>query len=280
LDDSSAKVAVVTGGGSGLGAALAASFAAAGMDVVILDLDAESAHATADSLGSAGAVAIADVADVRDQRSLDAAAARTRARVGRCDVLCANAGVVNFGLLERATEEEWRWILDVNLLGVVRTVNAFLPLLRETSGDRHVAITSSGAFLAPAPRLGLYSATKFAVSAYAEVLRHELAADGIGVSAVLPGSMNTRLLETSAAAYPDELGEHGSLTDDVAIMARFPHGEVLTAEEAVADVLPQILANEPIIVTHGEHWRGLFEERVRAVEAALDRMDVTRAAVT
>jgi NAD(P)-dependent dehydrogenase (short-subunit alcohol dehydrogenase family) len=273
---SSPKVAVVTGAGSGLGAALATSFAESGTSVVVLDLDTTAADATASALRSSGAEAVADFVDVRDRRSLDAAAEKIRARFGRCDVLCANAGLVNFGLLEQASEEEWRWILEVNLLGVVRTVDAFLPLLREAPGDRHVVITSSGAFLAPAPRLGLYSATKFAVTGYAEVLRHELAVEGIGVSVVLPGSMHTRLLETSAAAFPDELGKHGSVTDDMALMAEFPHGEVLTAEEAAAHVLPQILTNEPIIVTHGEHWRALFENRVQDVRAALDRMDATR----
>jgi NAD(P)-dependent dehydrogenase (short-subunit alcohol dehydrogenase family) len=276
MSDWTGKVVAVTGGASGLGAAMAASFAEIGMQVVVLDLDAEAAEATAIGMRAMGGKAIARSVDVRDRRSLDAAVETTRARFGRCDVVFANAGVVNFGLLERSTDADWQWMFEVNVFGVVRTVNAFLPLLRETPGNRHIVITSSTAALAPGVRLGVYSASKFAVSAYAEVLRLELAGENIGVSAILPGSMNTRLLETSAAAFPAELGPHGSLTDDLAVVAQNPVGEVLTPEEAAAHVLPQIFANEPMIVTHGEHWREMFRERVLSVEEAFDRMVAAR----
>jgi NAD(P)-dependent dehydrogenase (short-subunit alcohol dehydrogenase family) len=195
-------------------------------------------------------------------------------------VLVANAGVAHFGALDRVSRGEWDWVFSVNLFGVVNTVDAFLPLLRETPGKRQIAITSSGAYLAPGPRIGVYTASKFAVAAYGETLRLELAPEGIGVSLILPGSTDTRLLETSAAARPADLGGQRFFDEDLAVTAATnPHGDVVSPEEAAAEVVPQILADEQFVITHGAS-REAFRSRTHAFDAAYDRMEASTAGPT
>jgi NAD(P)-dependent dehydrogenase (short-subunit alcohol dehydrogenase family) len=124
--------AVVTGAGSGLGAAMAGAFAAEGMAVVALDINREAAESVAAALEAGGTAAIGRAVDVADRETLDAAAAEVAARFGSCNVLAANVGVMQFGPLERITADDWQWLLSVNVVGTANTVNAFLPLLPRT----------------------------------------------------------------------------------------------------------------------------------------------------
>ena len=117
----------------------------------------------------------------------------------------SNVGVQLFGAVEAFTDDEWRWLLDVNVTGSARVARAFLPLLRAAAERRRLAFTTSSSILDPASRLGAYQASKFAVWGLAETLRVELADDGIGVSVIFPSGMLTRHLETSEAAQPDHL---------------------------------------------------------------------------
>src|SRR4030095_1139642 len=113
-------------------------------------------------------------------------------------VCCANVGVQQFGVIDKLTEDDWEWVCNVNLLGTVRTVREFLPLIRARRGWLLIVLTASSSVLAPAVRLGAYQTTKFAVMGFGETLREELAGEGIGVSLVFPAGMMTRHLETSA----------------------------------------------------------------------------------
>ena len=131
--------AVVTGAGSGLGAAMAGAFAAEGMRVAALDINREAAESVAAALEAAGTEAVGRAVDVADRETLDAAAAEVAARFGSCNVLAANVGVMQFGPLERITADDWQWLLSVNVVGTANTVNAFLPLLR---AQRTVRVTS------------------------------------------------------------------------------------------------------------------------------------------
>src|SRR5262245_35570143 len=173
------RIAVVTGAGSGLGAAMCRRFAEAGMAVAALDIDEARAKETAMTLAeSCGVPAMSRHVDVGDERSLADAAAQVEATLGGCDVLCANVGVQQFGAIDRLTEDDWTWVLNVNVLGTVRTVAAFLPLLRRRAGLRRVVLTASSGVLVPGVRLGAYQASKFAVWGYGETLRLELAGEG------------------------------------------------------------------------------------------------------
>jgi meso-butanediol dehydrogenase / (S,S)-butanediol dehydrogenase / diacetyl reductase len=276
LEDLHGKIAVVTGGGSGLGAAMCRELARAGMAVGVLDIDEAAASETAGSIGAEFGVASSALqVDVGDSDSVREAAAAVAETFGGCDVLCANVGVQQFGAIDRLTEDDWTWVLNVNVLGTVRTVASFLPLLRAREGLRRVVLTaSSGAFI-PGIRLGAYQTSKYAIVGYGETLRQELADEGIGVMIVFPAGMTTRHLESSARARPADKGEWVLLPDDVdAMMAGRNLGpeHVATAEHAVRNLLADLLADEPYLITHGD-YRGQYHARLAAIEAAFDRME-------
>ena len=185
---------------------------------------------------------------------MDAAAAAVEERFGVADLVVSNVGVQLFGAVEAFTDDEWRWLLDVNVTGSARVARAFLPLLRQAERPR-LAFTTSSSILDPASRLGAYQASKFAVWGLAETLRLELADDGIGVSVIFPSGMITRHLETSEAAQPDHLRR--PIADDGdfdAMIASNPEmaSMLATAEDAAAGVIEAVLAGEPYVITHGD----------------------------
>jgi NAD(P)-dependent dehydrogenase (short-subunit alcohol dehydrogenase family) len=168
-------------------------------------------------------------------------------------------------------------VLNVNVLGTIRTVSAFLPLLRARDGFRQIALTASSGVFVPGVRLGAYQTSKFAVVGFGETLRLELADEGIGVTVVFPAGMTTRHLETSAAARPVEKGEWVLLPDDVETMmaSRAVGPEHIAApEHAARNVVADLVANEPYIVTHGA-YRPEYHRRLAAIEAAFDRTERT-----
>jgi NAD(P)-dependent dehydrogenase (short-subunit alcohol dehydrogenase family) len=269
------RTVVVTGAGSGLGAAMAHRFAAAGARLALLDIDGERAEGKAAELRVGGAEAISAKVDVADPQSLEAAARIVRSAYGACDVLCANVGVQQFGAVDRLTRQDWQWVLSVNVMGVVDTVSAFLPLLRDVKGERHVVLTSSASFFQPGVRMSAYVASKYAVTGYGEVLRRELAGEGINVALLFPAGMMTRHLESSVAARPKALGESRLDREDLEAMRAdaklSAETDVTTAENAVRNLLADLRAKEPYIFTHGGYkWQ--IEERNAAFVSAFERM--------
>jgi NAD(P)-dependent dehydrogenase (short-subunit alcohol dehydrogenase family) len=213
--------------------------------------------------------------DVGDATSISSAAEAVAAELGGCDVVCANVGVQQFGAIDRLTDDDWRFVLDVNVLGTVRTVRVFLPLLRKRSGFRRIVLTASLSVLAPAVRMAAYQTTKFAVMGFGETLRHELADEGIGVTVLFPGGMVTRHLETSAQVRAATPTTTGAQDDDLlAMLAHRPVGEhdVVLPEHAVRNLLDDLDADVPYSVTHGT-VRADYEERHAAMSDALDRME-------
>ena len=263
-------VAVVTGGASGFGLALAERCAALGMDVVLLDLDGERAAAEAARLGVVGLGV-----DVGDASSVEAAAAGVGERFGVVDLVISNVGVQLFGAVEAFTDDEWRWLLDINLTGSARVVRSFLPLLR-AAAEPKLAFTTSSSILDPASRLGAYQASKFAVWGLAETLRVELAGDGIGVSVIFPSGMLSRHLETSEAAQPDHLRRPIANEGDFdAMIASNPTmaSMLATPDDAASGVIEAVLAGEPYVITHGDLTEAVATrsaDLTRAAEAARD----------
>ena len=274
------KVAVVTGGGAGLGAAMGHAFAARGAAVAVLDIADAAAASTAAAIAEAHGVPTTSLrVDVGDPASILDAARHVHETLGGCDLLAANVGVQQFGAIDRLTDDDWRFVLDVNVLGTVRTVRAFLPLLRERSGFRRIVLTASLSVLAPAVRMAAYQTSKFAVMGFGETLRHELAPEGIGVSLMFPGGMMTGHLQSSAEARPTALADTGAEDDDLtAMLTHRPVGadDVLMPEEAIRNLLADLEADHPYIVTHGT-VRADYLERHDAMTAALDRMDKDQA---
>jgi NAD(P)-dependent dehydrogenase (short-subunit alcohol dehydrogenase family) len=276
LEDLQGRIAVVTGGGSGLGAAMCREFAAVGMTVAALDIDEANAVATAAALADEFGVPTMGLGvDVGASESVVMAAQQVSRVLGGCDVLCANVGVQQFGAIDRLTEDDWQWVLNVNVLGTVRTVAAFLPLVRGREGFRRIVLTASSGALVPGVRLAAYTASKDAVIGYGETLRLELADEGIGVTLMFPAGMQTRHLESSRLARPTEIGEWVIAPDDIdAMMASRSIGDehVATAEHAVRNLLTDLLADEPYLITHGD-YRPAYEARLAALDAAFERME-------
>jgi len=279
MQELTGRVAVVTGAGSGFGAAMALEFARAGMSVAALDIDEPAAQRTASELEALGATAEGVRVDVGEPESIQDAARRVADRFGGCDLLCANVGVQQFGSIERLTDDDWAWIVGVNVLGTIRTVRAFLPLMQQRSGWRQIALTASTSAFVPSVRLGAYTTTKFAIVGFGETLRQELAGEGIGVTIVFPAGMATRHLESSALARPESLGASILLPEDVEAMLASQKtdmtADLATPEEAARHLLPQLLANEPYVITHGD-VRAEYEERLAEIDRAFDRMERLR----
>ena len=272
------QIAVVTGGASGLGAALGGLFGREGMAVVVIDIDGSKAEAAASSLRATGIDALAIEADVAVPSSLDAAAATTAARFGQCHVLCANVSVVQLKSLDDTTLDDWRWILDVNVIGTIATVNAFLPLMRRSDGPRHVMLTSSVSALRQTSHQGAYSASKAALTSYGETMRNELRGEGIGVSVLFPHGMMTNHLQSSTDVRPAHLGpsvEQSALDAVINEMATAVT-ETVSADDAVRDLVPQLLDDAPYIITHGLTARPAWRRRCAEVDAAFDRMEALR----
>jgi NAD(P)-dependent dehydrogenase (short-subunit alcohol dehydrogenase family) len=209
MDEVTGKVAVVTGGASGIGLALARRFAGEGMQVVVADIEKAALDDAATALGDEfGADNIAAVpTDVRDPEAVDALAAATFERFGTAHVICNNAGVAVGGFSWEIPADRWRWIVDVNLMGVVNGIRSFVPRLIE-QGEGHVVNTASIAGIVTAPVMSPYVATKHAVVALSESLHFDLQVTGhgagVGVSVLCPEWVRTRIAEAERNR-PDEV---------------------------------------------------------------------------
>ena len=212
-------VAAVTGGGSGIGLATARLLATRGASVAAVDLDPAAAA------GSALPV----IADVAVENSLRAAVAAVVERFGALDVLVNNAGIGATGTVEDNSYEEWRRVLDVNLLGIVRATRAALPHLR-CSSVAAIVNTCSIAAVAGLPRRALYSATKGAVLGLTLAMAADHVAKGIRVNCVVPGTADTPWVRRLLDATPDPEGELAALR------ARQPTGRLVGADEVAAAI--------------------------------------------
>jgi NAD(P)-dependent dehydrogenase (short-subunit alcohol dehydrogenase family) len=263
-------LAVVTGGASGFGLALAGRAAGLGMDVALLDRDGERVEHEARQLAAEHQVQVRGVhVDVADGASVVEAAAEVESAWAAADLVISNVGVQLFGAVERFTDDEWRWLLDVNVVGSARIVRAFLPLLRRGS-EKRLAFTTSTSVLDVASHLGAYQASKFAVWGLAETLRLELAPDGIGVSVVFPSGMLSRHLESSEAAQPEHLRRAVAGDDDLtAVVESNPAMASMLAlpEDAAHGVVEAVLRGEPYVITHGD-LRNPIQQRAEALGQA------------
>ena len=184
-------VSIVTGGGSGIGRALAGELVARGGHVVVADLDE---RAASDAVADLGAAASAAVVDVTDAAALEDVVARTVTEHGRLDLMVNNAGVGLGGLVEELTDRHWAKALDVNLGGVVNGVHAAYPVMQE-QGSGRILNTASLAGLVPVPGMLPYTTTKHAVVGLSLGLRAEAASHGIRVSVLCPGFVDTPILD-------------------------------------------------------------------------------------
>ena len=200
------KVAVVTGAGSGIGRELASACAREGAMVVLADVDEAGMRETATRIASLGTCSLQMRCDVSKPDELDRLAARTYAEFGAAHLLFNNAGVAVAGPAWTATLEDWKWTLDINLMGVVHGIRSFVPRMLAQKDECHVVNTASVAGLLSLPGSGVYCVSKHGVVALSECLYHDLRVERapIGVSVLCPAYVNTGIFD-SARNRPREL---------------------------------------------------------------------------
>jgi NAD(P)-dependent dehydrogenase (short-subunit alcohol dehydrogenase family) len=251
----SGATAVVTGAASGIGAALARTFSALGCALVLADIEPLALEQVASSLpGHVHAV----VTDVSRPAAVERLADAAFGRFGAVNVLCNNAGVSTFNPLSAQTLDDWRWVLGVNLWGVIHGVHTFLPRLLSQGQPAHIVNTSSLAGLVSGlPDLGPYNVTKVGVVAISETLRLELALAGapVGVSVLCPGSTESGILECERnrpAAFGQEVRLPEGEAFREAVRAGFRSPGARTADQVAAQVLEAVRDGSFWIVTSGE----------------------------
>jgi NAD(P)-dependent dehydrogenase (short-subunit alcohol dehydrogenase family) len=268
------KTAFVTGGASGIGLALGRAFAQAGMKVMLADIEADALAAAVKSLEKVGPSARGVICDVADPSSVERAAKASYEAFGNVHVVCNNAGVAAPGGIDDISLDNWRWVLDVNLMGVLHGIRSFLPHIRAHGEGGHIVNTASMAGMIAGPGFSPYAASKFAVVAMSEGLAAQLKPLGIGVSVLCPGFVRT-LIGESGRNRPERYGP--TQTPDPAS----PQGQViayiaerlasgLDPSEIATRVLAAIRGDELYVFTHPE-MRGELEERFAAIMAAMDQ---------
>ena len=271
MKDLKGKVAVVTGGASGIGRAMAERFAAEGMKVVLADIE-EGALARAESeMRAAGGTVASKRTDVSQGEDVEALARFAVDTFGAVHVLCNNAGVGVGGNSWQQTEADWEWVLGVNLWGVIHGIRAFVPIMLEQGDECHVVNTASGAGLLTRPWLAMYCASKHAVVALSECLHHELSLTGskVKVSVLCPAVVNTRIGE-SERNRPDVLrnaadaGVPGQQMQAMEQAFRALLATGLPPEQVAGAVVDAIKAERFYIITH-EETKGRVRSRMQDI---------------
>ncbi|GAA4415883.1 hypothetical protein GCM10023169_02640 [Georgenia halophila] len=265
MENVEGKVAVITGGSSGIGRGIAIAFARAGMRVVVTGRREDHLNETVAELSELGLSAEPMRVDVTDLAAMRAAADDVERRYGRIDVLVNNAGIGLTGPVAQATPSDWDWVIDVNIRGVGHGIQAFLPKIRAHGEGGHIVNTSSMGGLMPIVA-GLYSMTKAAVIALSEALHIELLDERIGVSAYCPGPTHSNIA-AGVANRPAKYGESGYRPPDASWTEFAKKQPYMSAEEAGERVLEGMRRGDMFILTHAEFKDGVAE-RHAAIEAA------------
>lgn len=248
MKDFNGKVAVVTGAASGIGLAATERFLAEGMKVVMADVEKGSLDREAGRLASAGGDVLGVVCDVRDPDSVGDLAERTLSHFGGVQVVFNNAGVAPAGPMLDTSPEDWRWIVDVNILGVAHGVTTFGPLLRD-AGEGHIINTASEAGLVTNPSLGMYCATKHAVVGLSESLYRELEGTGVSVHCLCPNLVKTKIFE-SERNRDDGAVPTASQTATIAPLREAATAAGISTEQVAGNVMDAIKADRFWIITH------------------------------
>jgi NAD(P)-dependent dehydrogenase (short-subunit alcohol dehydrogenase family) len=266
--DLEGKVAVVTGGASGIGKGIAQALRNEGAQVVIADIEDGALQRTAKELGATGIQT-----DVSSAESVGALATEVVERFGTAHVLVNNAGIGPMGRIADLTLDDWRWMVGVNLWGVIHGIHAFLPILKGNEEGGHIVNTSSMAGLVGMPGLGSYTLTKYGVLGLTEVLAKELEEDGskVGATVLCPGTIHTNI-GTSSRNRPDgnagglhdvDISQEGSEVDMSGVRWMIPI-------EVGAIVVDCIKRGELYALTHPDWW-DMVEPRFVAIASAFGK---------
>jgi NAD(P)-dependent dehydrogenase (short-subunit alcohol dehydrogenase family) len=261
------RVAVVTGGASGIGLGMARAFAGAGMKVVIGDLDTAALEAAVTELSGAGASVVGRRCDVSQLSENEALADLAVDTFGGVNVFCANAGVGIPTATHKMKLDDWKWIIDVDLWGPIYGVNVFLPLIEER-GEGHVNATASMAGLIASQMMGAYNVAKFGVVALMSTLERDLRGrrSPITASVLCPGPINTNISRHSVEFRPGQAkpradGETSARTAS-AIQSMLEQG--MDPDEVGHLVLEAVTSARFWVLTH-PHWAKALQRQVDAL---------------
>ena len=268
------KVAVITGGASGLGLAMARRFAARGMKLVLADVEEEALRKVETELRKAGSAVVGIRTDVARAQDVERLAEKTLATFGAVHLLCNNAGVAPGGVVWENTVGDWEWVLGVNVWGVIHGVRVFVPIMLRQDTECHVVNTASVAGLLSVPYMGVYCVSKHAVVTLTECLYHDLAQRGskIGVSLLCPAYVPTGIIDSERnrpallrnaqrTKTPEELAR------DEAMRKAVTSGKV-SADQVAETVLKAVQDNRFYVFTHPKIKDAI---RTRMEDILLDR---------
>lgn len=270
MQDLEGKSAFITGGASGIGFAMAQAFLREGMNVVIVDVDAEALAAAERELAGSNAKVVAMQLDVTDRDQFADVVARAEQAVGNLHVVCNNAGVYRGGTMDAVTYEDWDWVMGVNVGGVINGVQTLVERVKAHGEGGHIVNTASMAGIMTSAGLGVYNTSKFAVVGLSEALRTDLEPHGIGVSVLCPGMVRTRILE-SERTRPDRF----DVNDDDAVSAAEAHSEVMNmamntgidASEVADLVVAGIKTNQLYLFPHPELKEAAQQRQAAVIDA-------------
>ncbi|BCW88760.1 1-deoxy-11-beta-hydroxypentalenate dehydrogenase [Alphaproteobacteria bacterium SO-S41] len=262
------KVAVITGGASGIGLAVARALGREGAKLVIADIEQGALDKAVPALIVEGFEAEGVRTDVSDRNAIIALADRTWQRFGGCNVVFHNAGVAVFGPVQTMTDKDWKWSIDVNLWGPVHGTEVFLPRMLKDGQDGHMIFTASFAGIVPNRSLGPYNVTKAAVVALAESLHKDLRSTPLGASVLCPMRVTTAI-DNSARNRPESLGGATAAQPYADAESGSLQGRTLSVEPVADLVLDAIRENRLYIHTHKEA-KAFFDGRAAKISAAFD----------
>src|SRR5262249_6736150 len=271
------KTAFVTGGASGIGLALGRAFAEVGMNVMLADIESTALTSTVRDLSKEGLTNVRSVdCDVSDHVSVQEAAETTYKAFGAVHVVCNNAGVAVGSGIDDISVETWRWVLDVNLMGVLHGIRTFLPHIRTHGEGGHIVNTASMAGLNSGLGFSPYSASKFAVVNMSDGLATQLAPLGIGVTVLCPGFVRTGIWDSGRNRQdrygPTRVPPPGSRAASIAATLADLNKTGLDPFDVAKRVVTAIRHNELYVFTHtGAEWRSELERRFNTILLAMDR---------
>jgi len=267
MDDLDGKVAVITGGASGIGLATAQALAGRGVRLVLADVEPAALDTAVAGLADAGAEAIGVPTDVADLDAVQALADATWDHFGAAHIVFNNAGVAVSGPIAEMTHDDWKWTIDVDLWGPIHGVEAFLPRMIEQGQGGHIVNTASFAGLVPNDGLGVYCVAKYGVVALSEVLQRELRQHEIGVSVLCPMRVKTNIDASGRnrqAAYGGPEAQNYPEVDEEEMQ-----GRMIPVEEVAELVVTGIAENRLYLFPHPEA-RGFVARRFDRIDRAFE----------
>jgi len=268
MHDFKDKVAVITGGASGIGLAMARAFAADGMKIVIGDIEREALDAAKATIEQDGAECATVLCDVSKREEVAKLAAETINAFGKVNVVCNNAGVGFGGPSWEIDIEDWEWVLGVDLWGVIYGVHEFVPRILEAGEPGYIINTASMAGLAAGPGMAPYNVSKFGVVALSECLYHEMQLLGapVGVSVLCPGWVQSKITDSSRNRPGGPVAD-----EDLHPLAQALNERIRQAVSAgltpeyVSELVVQAVREDKFYILPHSSWKVVIEGRMRNI---------------